>query len=349
MVEYELTEVQNDAIREKTQELVEECVRCFYNKISNLNAEVDFKLENKVRECNMPTHTMYKLINEDGNTYLLGKGGIRYEFLVETACEDFAYGIYDGCRCILNTEGDVIEQVKQCNDEWRYLQPQILAALNNTFVDLDFSNRTIPTDNVSRMTYWPFWIRLGENEDVNGVAAVATRVIRNVYREFFREENYAKYQSKEAVELGRKRGPRVVAKIETRYTQDAYNFVIKELSDKRYYVGNARELFEKFLDILIQNGVIRRYPIYEKCWIIADWSNCEFADLIARFSKIISIKEDKRVKWSLFNTILISKHNGPFDDIRKQYSCGNGLKESRRKDIKNILEELQSHKNSTNK
>ena len=87
MVEYELTEVQNDAIREKTQELVKECVRCFYNKISNLNAEDDFKLENKVRECNMPTHTMYKLINEDGNTYLLGKGGIRYEFLVETDCE----------------------------------------------------------------------------------------------------------------------------------------------------------------------------------------------------------------------------------------------------------------------
>lgn len=344
MAEYELTKAQNDAIREKTQELVGECVRGFYKKISNLKTEVDFKLENKVRECDMPTHTMYKLINEDGKTFLLGKRGIRYEFLVETDSEDFAYGIYYGCRCILNTERDVIEQVKQCNDEWRYLQPQILAALNNTFVDLDFSNRTIPTDNVSRMTYWPFWIRLGENEDVNDVAAVATRVIRNVYQEFFREENYVKYQSNVAVELGRKRGPKVVTKTETRYTQEAYNLVVKELSDKRYYVGNARELFEKFLTILIQNGVICRYPIYEKCWIVVDWSNCEFAYLIAKFSKKISIKEDKRVKWSLFNTILISKHNGPFDDIRKQYSWGNGLKESRQDDIENILEELLSEK-----
>lgn len=342
MAEYELTEAQNDAIREKTQELVGVCVRGFYKKISNLNTEEDFKLENKVRDCDMPTHTMYKLINEDGQTSLPGKGGIRYEFLVETDCEDFAYGIYYGCRCILNTEGDVVEQVNQCNDEWRYLQPQILSALNNTFVDLDFSNRTIPTDNVSRMTYWPFWIRLGENEDVNGVAAVATRVIRNVYREFFREENYAKYQSNVAVELGRKRGPKVVAKIETRYTQAAYDLVVKELSNKRHYVGNARELLEKFITILIRNGVIRHYPIYEKCWIVVDWSNCEIAELIARFSKIISAKEDKRVKWSLFNTILISKHNGPFDDIRKQYSWGNGLKDSRQVDIENIMKELLS-------
>ena len=167
------------------------------------------------------------------------------------------------------------------------------------------------------------------------VAAVATRVIRNVYREFFREENYAKYQRNVAVELGRKRGPKVVAKIETRYTQAAYDLVVKELSNKRYYVGNARELLEKFITILIRNGVIRHYPIYEKCWIVVDWSNCEFAELIARFSKIISAKEDKRVKWSLFNTILISKHNGPFDDIRKQYSWGNGLKDSRQVDIEN--------------
>ena len=76
MAEYELTEAQNDAIREKTQELVGECVRGFYTKISNLNAEEDFKLENKVRDCDMPTHTMYKLKNEDGQTTLSGKGGI---------------------------------------------------------------------------------------------------------------------------------------------------------------------------------------------------------------------------------------------------------------------------------
>ena len=111
----------------------------------------------------MPNHTMYKLVNEDGNTYILDKKGdekgeIKYEFLVETDCEDFAYGIYYGCRCILDTKGDVEEQVKQCNKEWEDLKSQVISALNNTFVDLDFSNRTIPTDNVSRMTYWPFWI-----------------------------------------------------------------------------------------------------------------------------------------------------------------------------------------------
>lgn len=340
MAEYKLTKAQQDAIKKKTRELVKVCVRELSNKIGKLNAEVDFKLENKVRECDMPTHTMYKLINENGETFLSGKGGIKYEFLVETDIEDFAYGIYYGCRCILNTDGDVVKQVKQCNDEWKYLQPQILAALNNTFVDLDFSNRTIPTDNVSRMTYWPFWIRLGENEDVNCVAAVATRVIRNVYREFFREENYAQFVCNEIVEQGKKRGPKVVAKTETRYTQEAYNLVVEELSDKRCYVCNARELFEKLLTILIRKGIIRRYPIYEKCWIVVDWSNCEFADLIARFSEIISQTKDGRVKWSLFNTILISKHNGPFEDIRKQYSVSKQLKDSRQDDIKNILKEL---------
>ena len=342
MAKYELTKTQEKAIKKKTQELVEECVREFHEKISHLNSEKDFKLENKVRRRKMPTHTMYKLINENGKTYLSGKGGIRYEFLVETDSEDFAYGIYYGCRCILNSKGDVVEQVERCNKEWRYLQSNILTALNNTFVDLDFTDRTIPTDNVSRMTYWPFWIRLGENEDVNDVAAVATRVIRNVYREFIRKENYVKFLNDDKDKQPKRRGPKVVAKTETRYTLKAYNSVIEELADKKYYVSNARELFEKFLDILVRNGVIIRDPVYEQCWKVVDWSNCEFAELIAKFSRIISKSDEGRVKWGLFNTILISSHNGPFDEIRKQYSVGKQLKASRCQDIKDILKELMS-------
>lgn len=332
-----LTQKQKKDIKAITEKLVEENVNNLSNKIKALDSEEDFKLEYEVKKGDT-LRTMYKLKNEDGKTYLLGKGSIKYEFLVETDCEDFAYGIYYGCKCILNTKGDVVEQVKQCNDEWEYLKPRIIAALNNTFIDLDFSERTIPTDNVSSMTYWPFWIRLGENEDVNGVAAVATRVIRNVYREFF--------QGNVVVEPGKQPGPKMVAKTKTRYTQNAYDLVVKELSDRRFYVGNARELFEKFLAIIIQKDVIRRYPIYEKCWIVANWSNCEFGELIARFSEKISIEEveedKRRVKWSLFNTILMSKHNRPFDEVRKQYRRSKNLKESRQDDIKNIMEELLS-------
>ena len=55
-----------------------------------------------------------------------------------------------------------------------------------------------------------------------------------------------------------------------------------------------------------------------------------------------SKSDEGRVKWGLFNTILISSHNGPFDEIRKQYSVGKQLKASRCQDIKDILKELMS-------
>jgi hypothetical protein len=76
---------------------------------------------------------------------------------------------------------------------------------------------------------------------------------------------------------------------------------------------------------------------------VIKWSNCEFAELIAGFSKIISNNE--RVNWSLFNTILISKHNGPFDDIRKQYSVGKQLKKETEDKIDKILKELKNYTN----
>jgi hypothetical protein len=164
-----------------------------------------------------------------------------------------------------------------------------------------------------------------------------------VYREFFREENYAKFESNKVVEQREKPGPKNTPKIETRYTQNAYDLVIEQLSNNKYYVSDARELFEKFIDILIQNEVICPYPIYEKCWSVIKWSNCEFAELIAGFSKIISNNE--RVNWSLFNTILISKHNGPFDDIRKQYSVGKQLKKETEDKIDKILKELKNYTN----
>lgn len=317
-----LTKKQKEDIKAITKKSVKICVNNFSKKINKLKTDKDFKLENKVRKHNMPTHIMYKLLNEDGETYILGKSGINYEFLVETDREDFAYGIYYGCRCILNTDRDVVKQVRQCNKEWKYLKPQILAALNNTFADVDFSERTIPTDNVSRMTYWPFWIRLGENEDVKDVAAVATRIIRNVYREFLKQENDENYEKSLDSKPSHKES---TPKVETRFTNKAYDSIIKELNSNKgnLWNENAVNLFKKFLRILEKEGIIERHKIYEKAWKIKNWSNIDFAELIAEFSKKIrkidSSKKDK-ITWQLFTPIIISADGKTLKDTRKQYS-----------------------------
>lgn len=328
MDKYELTKEQQDAIEEKTKTFVDNCVCKFCNKIAELGSNTDFIKDNTVRGKVIPHQIMYKVRNDNGATFLKGYDGRQYEFLVETDTEDFAYGIYFGCKCILNTERDVVEQVEECSREWEYVKGEVYNALNNTFVELDFNERELPTDNVSRMTYWPFWFRLGENEDVNQVAALATKIIRNVYRNFFYKENYDKFLNGIAKTTRSKRGrKRTSPNVNTRYTQALYDKTIQLLNDPNKYIADAAVYFEKFISLLEENQVLSPYLIYEKCWQL-HWPTRHFATLYSLFYKRIVVDIEKRnekdvIEWKLITPFVISQDKSAIDGINKDYALVN--------------------------
>lgn len=310
-----------DEVKHINERLVQEYIDRYSERIKVLDNHPDFVCDNFVRDKPIDPIIMYKLRCDDGNLYLEGKDGRKYVFLVEFDPYDFAYGIYFGCRCTLNADKEIATQVEACNNEWRRIHREVLGALNNTFVDLDFFKRVIPTNNVNDLTYWPFWFRLGEEESVEDVAAVATKVIRNVYQMFF--ENYDTKMEKD-VQTKKKSGREKNTEVRTRYTCKNYNDVLKQFDEKttsgqRVYKDDAAQYFTTFLKILEEKNIIAPYPLYEKCWVITDWENFEFAYLIQRFFEVSKIKVvlPDRIPWSLFTPIILSSQHEKIDEIRK--------------------------------
>ena len=323
-----------EEIKNITNKLVKKCINRYIEQRRVLDNHPDFVCDNHVRDKAIDPIIMYKLRNEGGALSLKGRGGREYEFLVEFDPYNLAYGIYFGCRCTLNTYSKIATQVEACNEEWQHIRGHVIEALNNTFVDLDFSEREIPTDNVSDRTYWPFWFRLGEEEDVVEVAALATKIIRNVYQWFFEKENYETIL-KSAVVKKVKRGRKKATATKTRYTEKEYNEVLQQLKNTAVYCPGAEAYFERFLDVLLRKEIIRPHHLYEKCWVVNKMENRDFAEIIAEFSNRITTKikavkevvingrkeivELKNISWGLFSTIMLSSNNSVFDEIRKHY------------------------------
>ena len=105
--------IQNE-IRQITQEFVDQCVNTYRERIHTLRDEPDFVCDNHVRKRVCEPHIMYKLRNSDGLLALKGRNGRYYDFLVEFDPDDFAYGIYFGCRCALN-EDDKLFTAQICS------------------------------------------------------------------------------------------------------------------------------------------------------------------------------------------------------------------------------------------
>lgn len=327
-----------EEIRLITRDLVNKCVKGFCKKIKELDDEIDFVRNDYVRNKRAGHHIMYKLRNDDGSLWLEGENGRKYEFLIEFDKEDFAYGIYFGCKCILDKNAEVTPQVEECKNEWDCVRPYVIEALNHTFVDFDFSKRDIPTDNAHDSTYWPFWFRLGEDEDVKDVAAVATRVIRNIYKWFF-ESGRPVYNKK------KKRGPKKSTDVNTRYTNKAYQKVLKEMENGKMYEKHAKLYFEKFIELLNEKGIIEPFSVYERCWVVNGWENVEVAKLIENFSaevrKVKPKSEEKRVSWNLFAPIMLSAEHESFDEIRKSLKEDISLKDSTIENVERIINELK--------
>lgn len=95
---------------------------------------------------------------------------VRYEFLFEFDKQDYGYGIYYGCKCIFS-DGEEDELQQKVDQEWEQLRDGLTTLLNNTFPGKDFLKRAKKMERPINHHYWPFWIRLSDDETIGEIAS----------------------------------------------------------------------------------------------------------------------------------------------------------------------------------
>lgn len=136
--------------------------------------------DDTVRDKKMPIHMMYKY-----GAPLFSKDKCRaYTFNIEYCKDAPSEGIYYGAFGIV-LQGTIDEHMEKFKQEWEKIRPITALVLGNTFENSYFNMRFRQTDNVNDNTYWPFWISLGEDEDIIEVAFRAVKIIRRIYEAYF--------------------------------------------------------------------------------------------------------------------------------------------------------------------
>lgn len=248
----------------------------YENRISKLSSCKEFILDNSYNGHEAPHHIMYKLILRDNSTILKNPDkNIGYEFLIELDLQDIAYGIYYGCRASILGGGQEYE-ILTADRDWDALRGEISNILNDTFIDKNFSKRFQRTNNANNKTYWPFWISLGEEEDIIEVAVRAIKLIANCYK-----RNLDKIYNNTYLAEPTKKEKRI--KTNTRYTLDEYNEALRKW-------GKDRSVFEKFLTEAERHGLITNDCRYEKRWEL-NISNVKFAYLFKALCNKLGYKK----------------------------------------------------------
>lgn len=337
------------SIKERDAELETELMTQFHSeyvnhyitRIERLESVKDFVRDDSYHDIRASHHIMYKLkVGENGETRLTSKDGNRgYEFLVEFDKYDPEYGIYYGCRGLI-LGGDQKEEIDNFLNEWKdSIMPGLCEALNNTFVTMDFSHRFLMTDNANNKTFWPFWIALGEDEDVVKVAARATSLVAKAYKRFLSGEGLAKGQVDEKT-----------LEVETKFTFDAYHKVLKELEKERGI--EARRKYECFIRSAEASKIIEKNDRYECCWKFPSLQNIDVAHLMDLLSNEIGLKNTDSarvgVPWKYFIPVFLSKEDKPFDSLKKSLNQHNErndqLNDEHRAKAKSILAKLKLYK-----
>ena len=148
-------------------------IQPYLDTLSKFNNNADF-----VRcDSSDGTHICYKLKDDlyDPERY------VRYEFLFEFDMVNYGYGIYYGCKCVfLNGDDEVLRQ--KVDQEWSQLRKGLTDILNNTFPGMDFLRRALMMEQPINRHYWPFWIKLVEDESICEIANKVLRGIHFVYQ-----------------------------------------------------------------------------------------------------------------------------------------------------------------------
>lgn len=306
--------------KKKYEELYPKFVEKYEERMKPLGKLESFVHDNSFNGVEAGHHIMYKCVvkvesGQKETLLMTPDGHIGYEFLVEFDQENPEYGIYYGCKGLIK-EGDPEEEIEKILGFYEKIKNELFLVLNNTFLDIDFSNnRFQETNNANNRTFWPFWIALGEDEDIIEIAARATKLIRNVYKKYINGGNPS---SKEA----KKKPPK---RTRTRYTEYDYNEVIKKIREK--YGDEQVTYFESFIKKLEERGDIVKDDRYECCWRFTSFSNFEVHCRITVFCKEKGLvkkrkkkngKIEENIPWEYFQPFFLSTSDEDFEHIKEE-------------------------------
>ncbi len=305
--------------------------------LSNKGQESVIKRDDSFLGQPAPNHRMYKF----GDTLVSEDGCRGYEFLIEYDIYEPTVGIYFGCKGLI-LKGDTDQQIFEFNQEWEQIRGNVVSALNNTFPKKDFTNRFKLTNNANDNTYWPFWISLHEDEDIVQLGTRAVMIIKRVYEQFLGKE--LKFQNTcDCI-------PQLLSneKIETAFTFNAYNKLSKKLKTE-----DNKQLFEKFMHMLLREKKLSPNPIFEKAYEV-QYANTDFAYHLVAFFELV-FPENKATKktgvpWETIYKVFLKEDGTVYGNsvLKVSYSRNNdsevpSYKHKRMKDeasdyIKKILE-----------
>ena len=266
---------------------------------------------------------IYKICPNGKNYY--------YEFLIEFDKNNSGYGIYYGCRAIIdyNIEcetNEFLTIINSIDNEWRdysgiskdeKISPiYIKHILNKVFKNKkDYKDPSfIPTNNYSDNTYWPFWIKLHEEEDIE-IAALATKIIANFY--YIKNTGKKAFKNYNFLSIEKSKDKRTIYN----YTLGIYDKILKELEKKK-----CDNVYKHFLQNSLKKNFIERNDFFEFGWQTNDISldikqkigNCKNLNKSQLFACAVLYLNSlyPEIGWKDFDPIII---NPLKQDLNKYY------------------------------
>ncbi len=246
--------------------------------------------EDMVRDRFMPSNRMYKY----GPPITTPDECRAYTFNVEYCTDTPSEGIYYGAFGIV-LKGTIDDQKDNFDREWAAIRPIAAQVLGNTFDNPYFNLLFRETDNVDHDTYWPFWLSLGEDEDIVEVAFRAVRIIRRIYKAYFDKE------------------------------LDSYKFKPRKETVKKPYFPCTEKAFEnigdngtaenikdevlRFFEWCQKELLLSRNNLYDMAWTINE-APTKFAFLVEAYFKDLirrGIYEKKSVPWKAIGSVLLNQ------------------------------------------
>lgn len=269
----------------------------------------------------------YKVMASSKNpTRIISKdGSLAYEFLIEFDKQDFGYGIYFGCRCLI-LKGDFADKSAYLKKEWEIVKPSAIKVLNDTFQGKEFSERFYTAQENGTIALWPFWMTLSEGEDIS-VASLVTKLISLTYKSYIKTDTLlveSKYNRKS------KKNERVNEKW---FTDKSFELIHNKLNDIKQW-----KPFDNFLKLAEKSHVISRVIQYEKCYRFNNLNKVEVTYFIRSLvgmettnkenypyygptinKPLLHLETGQREKneyWSYFSPIFVDKDYKPLGNLK---------------------------------
>ena len=300
------------------------------DKIEKLKDNDDFLRDDtydKYHKKITGNHITYKYKvqpEEKDSTRIVSKDGSRaYEFLIEFDKQDFGYGIFLGCRCLI-LKGDFQKQKSIIEKEWETIKPSVIKILGDTFQGKDFSNRFYAAQTNGQIAIWPFWLTLGKDEDIT-IASLVTKVIAKTYNAYIRQ---GELLLKSKFSRDDRKNERIN---ETWFTDESYKSIKERLNSLHQWNS-----FKAFIDKAMEANVISMVAQYERCYKFNNLNVVEIAYFIKSLTgtekdndygpllshPILNFKTDsnKRDIWIYFMPLFIDKENKTLRNIKSVLS-----------------------------